>query len=369
MNGKIIGFGIFLFLVSSVVSWRLFSMQGYNNERIFTTQFPALVAAPTPIPTPTITLAALPAQKQLPGGTHTFQTFNNCGPASLSMALSYYDITVSQQTLGQSLRPYQVPGGDNDDKSVTLAELAEKAKEYNLIPYHRPGGTIEKVKLFLSYDMPVIVRTTTKPTEDIGHFRIITGYDETTQEIIQDDSLQGNDLRFSYASFDALWQIFGYEFLVLVPAKKQIIAEAILGSALDEPSAWRTASAVARAETVKSPDNIWAWFNLSVALYHTGDFAGSVSAFEHVETRLPFRTLWYQREPLLSYYHLGQNERIFMITDAILNGGNRAYSELYLIRGDIYKTQGNTDLARSEYEKAVMYNKNLKAAQDALTSL
>lgn len=34
-----------------------------------------------------------------------------------------------------------------------------------------------------------------------------------------------------------------------------------------------------------------------------------------------------------------------------------------MIRGDIYKKQGENDLAKAEYEKAVFYNTNLKVAQ------
>ena len=75
-------------------------------------------------PTPTPTLPPLPSQKILPNDYHVFQTFNNCGPAALSMELSYYGINISQQELVQDLRPYQNPQGDNDDKSVTLDELA-----------------------------------------------------------------------------------------------------------------------------------------------------------------------------------------------------------------------------------------------------
>ena len=121
-------------------------------------------------------LPSVPSQKVLSnGGYHIFQTFNNCGPAALSMALRFYGTNVSQAQLGQALRPYQIPGGDNDDKSVTLDELGEKAKEYGLIPYHRPMGNPQIVKQFIANDMPVIARTLTKPTEDIGHYRVIKG--------------------------------------------------------------------------------------------------------------------------------------------------------------------------------------------------
>src|SRR3989344_3907235 len=182
-----------------------------------------------PTPTPTITLQTPPISKTIGNNYHVFQRFNNCGPASLSMALSYYGINKTQQELGIELRPYQVPGGDNDDKSVTLEEVAEKSKEYGFIPYRRPNGNMEIIKTFITYDIPVITRTWTKPNEDIGHYRIVKGYDSETQEIIQDDSLQGKNLRYSFEDFSAIWKKFNYEYLVLVPEEKKDIAEAILG--------------------------------------------------------------------------------------------------------------------------------------------
>lgn len=320
-------------------------------------------------PTPKPTLLTPPTSKTLQNNYHVFQTFNNCGPASLSMTLSYFGINVSQQTLGESLRPYQNRAGDNDDKSVTLAEIAEKSKEYGLTPYHRPNGNIELIKLFITYDIPVLVRTWTHENEDIGHFRVIKGYDDIAGEITQDDSLQGKNLRFTYTSFNILWKKFNYEYLVLVPKDKIIIAEAILGEDVNFNKSWQKAAANIQQELQVNPDDIYARFNLSVAYYHTRQFEKSVNEFEKVESRLPFRTLWYQIEPIQSYFELGNYQRVFQITDKILNNHNRAFSELYILRGRIYKGQGKLDLARQEFEKAVLYNENLKEAQDLLNSI
>ena len=324
--------------------------------------------SPTPTPTPQPILKQPTINKVLNNDYHVFQTFNNCGPAALSMALSYYGINKSQAELGFELRPYQNPIGDNDDKSVTLEELAEKSKKYGFVPYHRPNGNIEIIKLFITYDIPVIARTLTKSNEDIGHYRIVKGYDSAEQNIIQDDSLQGKNLRYTYEQFNAMWKEFNYEYLVLVPNDKIKIAELILGEDIDEKTAWRKALKNADEETRNNAD-IYAVFNLSVAAYHIGDYERSVREFEKAENLLPFRTLWYQIEPILAYYELGNYDRVFEITDKVLNNYNRAFSELYILRGNIYKNQGNLDAARSEFQKAVFYNTNLKSAQESLNSV
>ena len=62
-------------------------------------------------------------------------------------------------------------------------------------------------------------------------------------------------------------------------------------------------------------------------------------------------------------------EHVAWITERVLNGYNPAYSELYILRGKIYEKQGDLELARQEFEKAVFYNKNLKSAEESLTPM
>src|SRR3989344_7559375 len=221
------------------LSW-FFASNINNTEKIINPKSLIVNHTVTPSPTP-YTLPPIPSSKVLPTDYHIFQTFKNCGPAALSMALRFYGINVSQAELGQSLRPYQVPGGDNDDKSVTLDELGEKAKEYGFIPYHRPMGNPDVVKQFIAADMPVIARTLTKPTEDIGHYRVVKGYDETAGTFLQDDSLQNKNLTYTYADFNEIWKKFNYEYLVLVPEDKQELAERILEENANERTSWTNA--------------------------------------------------------------------------------------------------------------------------------
>jgi hypothetical protein len=337
----------------------------YIDKQTFSTPIPGIpYIINTPSPTPS--LPPLSRSKIIENDYHVFQTFNNCGPAALSMALSYYGINKSQQVLGQDLRPYQNPQGNNDDKSVTLDEMAKKATEYNLIPFHRPNGTIDLIKQFIANDIPVITRTLLIENDDIGHYRVIKGYDDATSQFIQDDSLQGHNLRYSYSLFTKLWQTFNYEYLVLVPIEKEQVARNILGEDVDMIASWKKAEANSRKELASNPKDIYARFNLSVALYHTGDFQNSVLEFEAVEDRLPFRTLWYQIEPIQAYFELGDYQRVFSLTDKIFNNQNRAFSELYMLRGEIYNKEGDFETAKSEFEKAVFYNQNLKSAQRML---
>uniref|UniRef100_A0A7C4XIA9 Peptidase C39 domain-containing protein n=1 Tax=candidate division WWE3 bacterium TaxID=2053526 RepID=A0A7C4XIA9_UNCKA len=307
----------------------------------------------------------VPKSKTLINDYHIFQSFNNCGPAAFSMALSYYGINESQQKLGQELRPYQNPQGDNDDKSVTLQELADKSKDYGLTPFRRPNGNMELIKHFIALDIPVITRTWLKVDDDIGHYRVIKGYNDMEKTLIQDDSLQGKNLTYSYDELNELWKKFNYEYLILVPREKVNKITKLLGED-NEKKAWEKAIQNTLAELEKSPDNIDARFNLSVAYYNVGNYQKSVEEFEKVEDKLSMRTLWYQVEPILAYYELKNYERVLSISERILNNNNRAFTELYILRGDIFKEQGKQEQAKQEYQKAVFYNVNNKTAQEKM---
>lgn len=315
-----------------------------------------------------ITLKEIPNKKTLTGINHVYQTFNNCGPASLSMALSFYGIDVPQQVLGQQLRPFQNTDGDNDDKSVTLYELADEAEEYGFTAYYRPIGNMELVKLFITYDMPVITRTWLKVDDDIGHYRVIKGFDENRKQIIQDDSLQGKNIKYSYDEFNAIWSKFNYEYLVLVPKDKIEIAQAILGDNVNPMTAWQAAVDLTLNQLKQNPEDVYARFNLSVAYYNVGEYEKSIEEFERVEDKLEFRTLWYQIEPILAYYEVGNYTKVFEITDKILSNHNRAFSELYVLRGDIYLDLGEEEKAKEEFRKAVLYNSKLDFEHKSLVT-
>lgn len=363
--------GMIGLLVLGVTLWKFSFSREKPTAPMSTTDLPALSGVPGTSPLPSAvpeeslraspsSLPELPTAKTLLGGTHTFQTFNNCGPAALSMALSHYGIQESQQTLGQALRPYQQARGDNDDKSVTLAEVAAKAREHDLLTYLRPAGSVELIEAFVANDMPVIARTWLRADEDIGHFRVVKGYDRSRGVLIQDDSLQGKDLEYSYADFSELWSAFNYEFLVLVPPEKQALAEQILGMGelLDEQAAWSTALALAEAEVQENSRNVLATFNQSVALYHLVRYQDAISAYERVADRLPARTLWYQLEPVLAYYQTGAYDEVLRISNRILANDNRAYSELYFVQGLIAQQRQQSAVADEAFAAAALYNQS-----------
>lgn len=301
--------------------------------------------------------------------THVYQTFNNCGAATLSMILNGLGESVTQKDLGDKMRPYQHPEGDNDDKTIFTYELVDWAKRYGFESVARVNGDIELLKTFNANGILVVVKTWLNVNEDIGHFRIVRGFDEGRQVIIQDDSFDGKNKKISYFDFLSMWQPFNYAYMIAYTPDQVELVEAIIGKDLEEGADWQNALTRANKEAEHDPENIYPLFNMSTSYYQLGDYQASVDSFESVENRLPRRMMWYQIEPIQAYFELGNYDRVFAISDNIIENGNRAFSELYQIQGEIYLTRGDVDKARAQFELALTYNENFEAARVALELL
>ncbi|RJR15060.1 hypothetical protein C4579_03265 [Candidatus Microgenomates bacterium] len=379
MAKRTVRFQLLYFLSIAILSllgiWLIVASLSFINQPPNSRNSSNLIAqilpqtTPSPHPTPAPTASPIPNTHIIPLRTHAFQTFNNCGPASLSMALSYYDIYISQQEIGNKLRPYQIANGDNDDKSVTFPELVREAENYGLVAFYRPNGTIEILKQLIAQDLPVLTRTWTKVYEDIGHYRLVRGYDDTRKIVMQDDSLQNKNLEFSNEEFLQLWQGFNYEYIVLAPPDKQAAVESILGAENDPQVAYQKALERAQTEAAQAPDNPYPIFNQVTSLYYLGRYQEAVNLFEQVQSKLPSRMLWYNTEPIAAYLALGNYQKVFALTETILNNQNRAFSELYVMRAQSYLALNQPQQAREELHNAILYNQNWQVPQEMLTQL
>lgn len=319
----------------------------------------------------TVASVTLPPEKILDINYPITQTFNNCPAAGTAIALSYYGIKRTQVDLAKELRPYNYNmNGKNDDKSTPPEEIVALVEEkYGLKAYYRPNGTIELLKQFIANDTPILMRTLLNDYEDYHHYRVIKGYDETTKEIIQDDSYYGRNLRYKYSEFLPLWKEYNYEYIVFARPGEEAVIERIMGEDLDPSIAWQNSVARAENEVARSSKDRAAKFNLIVSLYYTGEYARAIEEFEKIEPLLHRYSLWFRIEPIKAYFELGNDARVFAMSDKILADNNPAYSELYLLRGKIHLREGQTELAKKEFEKAVFYNTSSKIMREALASV
>ncbi|TFH37482.1 MAG: hypothetical protein E4G99_02465, partial [Anaerolineales bacterium] len=105
------------------------------------TATPGPTLTPTPSPTATTEPTPLPATVRLSGIRHEYQKWNNCGPANLSMALSYWGWDGNQRPISDFVKP------NPRDKNVMPYELAafvEEGTALNVLV--RVGGNLDLLK-------------------------------------------------------------------------------------------------------------------------------------------------------------------------------------------------------------------------------
>ncbi len=322
--------------------------------------------ASSSLPTST-SQTSLPTHILLNNNYYVHQTFNNCGEAAYSMALSFYNIHESQQALADILRPDNNTTGSGDDKSTPPDEIAAQAATYGLTAYFRPDGNVDLLKRLVAAGFPVMTRTLLNTSEDYAHYRVVIGYDDATGEIIDEDGIQGDHATFAYADFIKLWKPFNYEYIVFATPAQQAAVTAILGQ--DAGAAWQAAAAVAQQAVTLNPQDTAATFDLAVADYYTGDYQASTQELEAAEPTLGTHALWYQIEPIESYYETGNYAKVFSLAQQIISAGDAAYPELYVLEGESYVKQNNKTAAKQAFQTALTYNKNLPVAQAALAAL
>ena len=94
----------------------------------------------------------LPPSARIYGLRGVVQTWNNCGPATITMGLSYFGWTEDQEYAASYLKP------DEEDKNVTPSEMVRFVNEATGIrAVTRMGGTLDLIRLFIAGGFPVIL--------------------------------------------------------------------------------------------------------------------------------------------------------------------------------------------------------------------
>lgn len=330
---------------------------------------------PTPRPTATATRPpAFPAAKQLAGLTHSWQTWNNCGPATLSMNLSHFGIKVGQDKVAAVLRP------EKDDKNVSPEELAEFARSQGLQALVRVNGDATRIKALLAADIPVLVETwyEPEPNDGMGHYRLIVGYDDAAKTWIAYDSYDSHGIkkgeayagiRLPYDSFDKLWKVFGRTYLAIYDESRAADVMGVLGADLEETPMWQRALAGDLAEAQANPKDAFAWFNIGTDYVTLGDFKAAADAYDTARRmKLPWRMLWYQFGPFRAYYEVGRHKEVISLAEATIKTAVND-EELFFWKGLSQKALGDMVGAKASFQQAVKLRPSYQDAQNELAGI
>ncbi|MCL4487918.1 MAG: C39 family peptidase [Chloroflexi bacterium] len=321
--------------------------------------------APSPTRTPSVPVDVLPVAPSvaLTGVKHDYQRWNNCGPTTLEMDLSFFGRSDTQAQIAAFLKP------NPDDRNVRPDEMAAYVSKTPLHSIVRIDGTVERLKALLSNNLPVIVETALvkQPQGWMGHYRLLVGYNAQTFNTM--DSYDGPNVRISFSDFDGDWQAFNRLYIVVYPAAEEGRVRAILGEDVDDASMYTQAVQVAQAESAANPRDAFAQFNLGMSLNGLKRYAEAAAAFDRARTiGLPWRMMWYQFGPYVAYLHSGRQTEVIALADAMLHGADDL-EESHYYKGLALQALGRVPEARREFQAAVGYNKNYVAAQQALAQL
>ena len=329
----------------------------------------------TPLPNPTavpVTAVALLPSARLYGFTHIYQTWNNCGPATLTMGLSYFGWTQDQSVAASFLKP------DPEDKNVSPWQMARFVNEDSGVhALYRYGGDLDRIRQLVLAGFPVIVETGYMPEgyDWMGHYRLIIAYDNSLRTLYVYDSYLGHGnfqgLPVDYDEFNREWQDFNRLYIVLYEFSRENELRGVLGDDADLTLNWQHALDVARQEATDSPDNPFAWFNMGTNYLGLGMYEEAAHAYDQARNAgsgLPWRMLWYQFGPFQAYYEVGRYDDVLALVQA--NLGTTPYvEETYYWLGMVYMARQQYAPARGQFNLALQHNRNFAPATDALAEL
>jgi hypothetical protein len=338
----------------------------------FSTPTPEVSATSTIIPT------AVPDRRLLSGFIHEFETWNNCGPASLAMVLNYWGWEGDQRNTAAFLKP------NPRDKNVMPYEMQafiEQTTDLSVII--RYGGDIELLQSFIAIGVPVLIETGFEGAdfEDwMGHYRVISGYDLEQKKFYTQDSYIGENIPVTFAQVESEWRAFNYVYLVVFPGEREEEVYHILGPQVDETYNLSFVADMATVETITMTgrDQFFAWFNRGTSLVNLGDYTGAALAYDEAykiyptlkESQRPWRMIYYQTGPYFAYFYTGRYYDVLSLATSTLSAMSEpVLEESYVWRARARYALGDIAGAIDDLNLALQYHPDYAPALEELTRI
>jgi tetratricopeptide (TPR) repeat protein len=316
--------------------------------------------------------ATYPPSYQLNGAQHIWQGWNNCGPATLTMGLTYFGHGNDQYAAAAWLKP------NGEDKNVSPWQMVQYVNSQTVgttRATYRYGGTLDQIKTLVSNNFPVLIEAGYDPESDdqgwMGHYLLVIGYDETTGVLITHDSFLGANRNYTYDYIDTYWRHFHRVYIVLYDLPDEARMLELLGSDADERQNAINALEQARAEAIADNNDPFAWFNMGTSFVKLGMYQEAATAYDQARNLgLPWRMLWYQFGPFEAYYQIGRYQDMIALAQANLNdGGGQYVEETFYYAGLAREALGETERALDNFNSALYFNPNFTPAAQARARL
>lgn len=309
---------------------------------------------------------AVPISHQINGFRYEAQGWNNCGPATLTMALSYFGYENNQQRAAQWLKP------NSEDKNVSPWQMIEfvntQIPDLSVQALARSGGNLQLLKELIAADFPVVIEEGYDPEPErlgwMGHYLLLHSYDDSQSTFISHDSYSGQNLPYSYEHVQKFWQHFNYNYIVLYQPNRWETLQEILGDNIDFTQNNINALEIARIEATAKPQDAFAWFNIGTNYSALGMFEEATLAYDQARRiGIPWRMLWYQFSIYEAYNAVGRYDDTIELARAVLNdGGGQYVEETYYYAGVAREGLGQNSRALDNYNAAITFNPNFTPA-------
>ncbi len=327
---------------------------------------PTATEIPTATPVPTETPEPLPESFFISGVKYETQhgIWNYCAPTNLSMAMTFWGWKGQRTDIGPKVKPF------NKDKNVMFYELQEYVEEYSdLRSLVRPGGTAELLKRLIVNGYPVLIEKGAFMQEVsgklswMGHYNIVTGYDDAKQEWTVQDSYYNPNYTVTYETLETEWQSFNHQFMLVYPGDHEADVYSILGPYTN--SNWANQNALrmadAQIEAAETPEEFfYAYFNRGTSQVELSDFYGAAQSYDmaynlyypEIEAnRRPYRIVWYQTGPYYAYYYCGRYYDVISLAETTLASTQEPYlEESHYWRAMAYKAMGELEKANDDLD-------------------
>ncbi len=330
----------------------------------------AIEIAPTILPTKTVIPEPLPARVSLPAIAYEMQDMNNCGPASLTMALRYYGWDGDQFDISEVIKP--VP----QDRNVNPEEMVYYVRNYAgwLRAEYRVNGNLLLLKRLIAAGYPVLIEETfhfDEPwwtNDDLwaAHYMLLTAYDDESQSFTGQDSYHGANQRIPYETLKEDWQPFNHVYMLIYLPEDEDEVALLLGDDWDEATNRENARQASQRATQDNPEDAFAWFNLGSNLLYFEKYAESANAYDKARSLgLPQRMMRYQFGAFIASFQDHRTEDLLSLTKYALERTPNSEEALLWHGWGLYQ-QGDYEGAIANWERALKHRPNYFDAEYAL---
>ncbi len=335
-------------------------------------------------PTPTATYAPIPSVAIIDGGNYFSQTghMNYCGPANLAMLLSYWDWEGTHDDVARGVRTYSK---DKNIMPYELEDFTESETELGMLV--RVGGDLNTLKRLIAAGFPVMVekgptfRDITYNITWMGHYQVLTGYNDPDGYFIAQDSYIEPDYQQDYEILESEWRSFNYTYLVAYPQHKENDVLNLLGSNADVDQNYKNALAKAQNEIyqLSGTDQFFAMYNYGTNLVKLRDYSGAATAYDQAfamydalpdDSTIPYRVLWYQTGPFLAYFYTGRYADVIELATKnsieMVRDDEPALEESYYWRGKAKILAGDKNGGIKDFYTCLEYHRDFQPCIESL---